>query len=109
MKAHVRQLIQAAKAQAEHRDRKPMTQAAPVSACVSPAVIDPMMSEARWSTFTEIAERFRLKWDKVARDFKGRDGVVKFGSDYRVAEFAVRRWLIPKDSQGRWKSRRHDQ
>jgi hypothetical protein len=52
-----------------------------------------MLRQDKWHTFSELAERYGLSWDKIARDFKGRDGVAKFGSDYRVSDAAVKSWL----------------
>ena len=96
MKKAINSLIQAAKAQADHRDHKAMGSASmsvSVRPCVSPVVLDAMMAETKWSTVSALAERFGFKWDHMAKEFKGRDGVLKSGSDYRVPEFAVRCWL----------------
>jgi hypothetical protein len=86
--------MQAAKARAEHRERKATSQGPnAVTACVSPVLVDQLMREEKWWTFSELAERFRLSHDKISRDFKGRDGIARFGSDYRVSEAAVKSWL----------------
>jgi hypothetical protein len=79
-----------------------MMQAPTATGALSPALSDQVITE-KWYTFSELAERFKLGWDKVSRDFKGRDGVAKFGSDYRVSESAVRSWLteaLMKGKQG---------
>lgn len=54
--------------------------------------VDRMLTD-RWYTFSEIANRFGVSDDKISRDFRGRDGVVKIGRTYRVSETAVRLWL----------------
>lgn len=92
MTSATKALIQKAKARAEHQDRKSRAPSA-VSPLLSPVLVEDMLRQDKWYTFAEIAERYGLSWDKIARDFKDRDGVAKFGSDYRVSDAAVRAWL----------------
>jgi hypothetical protein len=92
VKASVKALIHAAKSIADHKPDIPVRKP-PVSVCVPPVVVDRLAGETEWSTFPQVATRFCLSWNAVAKQFVGRDGVIKVGSDYRVAEFAVRGWL----------------
>ena len=71
-----------------------------VSVVLSPALVDQFMQE-KWFTFSELAEKFGFAWDKISRDFKGCDGVAKFGADYRVSESAVRSWLTEALESGK--------
>jgi hypothetical protein len=100
MKATTKALIQAAKVRGEHHERKPVMQPQVAPAVLSPALLDQFIAE-KWYTFSELAEKFGFAWDKIARDFKGRDGVAKFGNDYRVSESAVRLWLTEALENGK--------
>lgn len=64
-----------------------------MSSGVSPIVLDEMMTQTKWWTFAEIEEQFSISYDTVSRAFRGREGVAKFGSHYRVSDSAVRKWL----------------
>lgn len=93
MKAEVRAAIQAIKDR-ERRQRKGMGQASiSTGDPVSPILIDRMASETKWYRFKDLVLQFGMCYTKIAKDFKGRDGVVKYGSDYRVSEAAVKTWL----------------
>jgi hypothetical protein len=94
MRAATRQRIQAARVQAERQESKANThEVARMHSPVSPVIVDEMLTQPKWWTFSEIKERFGVSYDTVSRSFRGRDGVAKFGSDYRVSEAALRHWL----------------
>ena len=100
MKTAVRQLIQAAKAASQKR-RPELSR--PSNVVVGPVLVDLMLQEKEWNTFSELALKYGLSHDKIAKDFKGRDGVAKFGSDYRVSMAAQKAWLTECLMQGRRK------
>ncbi|HXS93156.1 MAG TPA: hypothetical protein VN736_01055 [Candidatus Limnocylindrales bacterium] len=89
MRKEVQALLHAAKSKLDRAE----PHRANSSGSVSPVIVDSMMSVERWYTFRELGDKYGLSHDKVSRDFVGRDGVAKFGSDYRVSEAAVREWL----------------
>jgi hypothetical protein len=95
MKATTKRLIEAAKAGAEHRERKAMTPAVSLRAVstVSPVFVDQMLRQERWYTFAELAEKFSVSYDTISRTFRNRPGVLQWGSDYRVSEAEVKVWL----------------
>jgi DNA-binding LacI/PurR family transcriptional regulator len=102
MRAETRQRIQAARAQTEHRDRTANAETVIARSSIVPTVlVDQMMQQPKWWTFSEIKERFSVSYDTVSRAFRGHDGVAKFGSDYRVSESAVRHWLSEALAEGR--------
>jgi hypothetical protein len=101
MRAATRQRIQAARAQAEYLERKAASPAETLSGIVHAALVDEMMTQPKWWTFSEIKEKFALSYDTVSRAFRGRDGVARFGSDYRVSEAALRAWLSEALTGGR--------
>jgi hypothetical protein len=103
MRAATRHRIQAAKAQADHLGTR-AGQKESDDTCpdlVAPFVVEEMMHQPKWWTFMEIKETFAVSYDTVSRAFRGRDGVAKFGSDYRVSDVAVRHWLRESLAQGR--------
>ena len=101
MRAATRQRIQAARAQAEHLERKATPSADTSPRIVHATLVDEMMTQPKWWTFSEIKEKFALSYDTVSRAFRGRDGVGRFGSDYRVSEAALRAWLSEALKEGR--------
>jgi len=102
MRVATRQRLQAAREQAEHRECKPNEPSvASRHSPVSPVIVDEMLTQPKWWTFSEIKERFGVSYDTVSRAFRGRDGVAKFGSDYRVSEAALRQWLSGALTEGR--------
>jgi len=101
MRAATRQRIRTAKAQAEHLERKANTEpVTSVPSLVSSVLLDEMLTQPKWWTFSEIKEKFAVSYDTVSRAFRGRDGVAKFGSDYRVSEAALREWLSDALTKG---------
>jgi len=101
VRAETRRRIEAARAQAEYLDRKPNGQAVTVvPPVVSSVLVDEMMAQAKWWTFSEIREKFEFSYDTVSRGFRGREGVLKVGSDYRVSDATLRKWLAEALAKG---------
>lgn len=93
MRREIKALIEAAKNQRRKDMMQAKTPAGITSICpVAPQTRD-LAQETTWHTFPDLVQRYGLSHTKISKDFVGRDGVIKCGSDYRVSDTALREWL----------------